>query len=64
MKLQFLEQDNDDIACISCTHRYNKNYSSFCDIDEHYIFYANLWCQTCDKHELISAPMQEREELI
>lgn len=53
MNVEFLEEDNDDIACISCTHMYNKNCSSFCAIDDHYIFYANLWCQTCDKHELV-----------
>ena len=59
MNVEFLEEDNDDIACISCKHMYNKNCSSFCDIDDHYIFYANLWCQTCDKHELIDTTMQE-----
>lgn len=53
MTIEFLEEDNDDIACISCTHMYNKNHSSFCAIDDHYIFYANLWCQTCEQHMLI-----------
>ena len=47
------EEDNDDIACISCVHMYNKNCSSFCAIDDHYIFYANLWCQTCEQHQLL-----------
>lgn len=52
MNIEFLEQDNDDIACISCIHRCNKNESSYCDIDQHYMHYADMWTNTCDRHEL------------
>lgn len=61
MNIEFLEQDNDDIACISCIHRYNKNESSYCNIDDHYIFYANLWCETCEQHKPVDITVQGRK---
>ena len=51
------QDDHDDKACISCTHRKvmprsDEHRDNFCDIDGHYIGYCGLWEHTCDNHEL------------
>ena len=62
MNIEFLEEDNDDIACISCTHRYNKNCSSYCDIDNHFMHYADMWTQTCEQHKLIDTTIAKHKD--
>lgn len=65
MNVEFLEEDNDAKACISCEHRWLKkrvvngedHSYDFCEIDNHYIGYVECWTQTCEHHKLIKVEL-------
>lgn len=45
MKIEYVEDDRPEITCINCMHR----HESYCELDDHFIHYGDMWVQTCDQ---------------
>jgi len=60
MKIEYVEGDHPEIACISCMFR----NESRCKLDDHFIHYGDMWVQTCDQYLEESADVRTIKEYI